>query len=50
MPAPPTVPPGVRLPGHRGPVQQQASPGSAQGHPQERHRTVSSPGLQSVGL
>lgn len=45
MSASPTVPPGVRLSGHRGPVQQQAPPGATQGHPQERHRTVSSPRL-----
>lgn len=41
LPAPAAVPPGVRLPGHGGSVQQQAPPGPAQGHPQERHRAVS---------
>lgn len=35
------VPSGVHLPGHRGPLQQQAPQGPAQGHPQERHRAVS---------
>lgn len=49
LPAPPPVPPGVRLPGHCGSMQQQAPPDPAQGHPQECHRAVSSPRLLAGG-